>query len=262
MTEPAGGDHYLNLPDAMLVPTRATRTTARLLKTAIRAKAMLCIHGAVGLGKTVAVTTNLRDLAPDNTVRLDLREGATLSTLRTLLHRELGLPGQPPTTALAIDDALIEALADHHRVLVCDEAQGLSAKALDYLRRLWDHRHVQLTVVLVGGENCYQRIRSRDALASRICAWQQYSPLTPDEVLAAIPTYHPLWADVSPQDLLWVDDNICHGNFRNWAKATFHLREALQDDEDIQGFTRDLMRAVIMDLDSTIRAQLPNAGYL
>ncbi|MGW3669069.1 hypothetical protein [Streptomyces sp. NPDC005141] len=57
---------------------------------------MSCIHGDVGLRKTLAVNTNLRDLAPRNTVWLECRKGATLTSLCATLFRALDLPGEVP----------------------------------------------------------------------------------------------------------------------------------------------------------------------
>ncbi|MFF0746394.1 AAA family ATPase [Streptomyces sp. NPDC004111] len=257
--------HYLNLVGATLVETEALRITLRDVHRAARAQAMACIHGDVGLGKTLAVTRSLQTLDQRRTIRLDLRKGASASELRTVLFRTLGLPGDPPERPLALDNLLTESFAQKPTVLLCDEAQGLSPKALDYLRTLWDREATQLTILFVGGENCRLHLLKRDALASRMVSWQQYTPLTPDEVRDFIPGYHPVWADVSPQDLLWVDDIVCHGNFRNWAKTTFHLQDELTGSPELGGFSRQLLTSILNSLDSTYRTQptTPNpAGYM
>jgi len=256
-------DHYLGLTGARLMPTTASRLTQQHLKSAIKAKAMLCIHGDVGLGKTLAVNTNLRDLAPDKTLWLECRKGATLTVLCSALFRALDLPGEPPAQVDDCDPLLREALSTKHQVMVCDEAQGLSKQALDYLRTLWDDKKTRLTLVFVGGENCLQRIRSRPALFSRITFFQQYQPLTPDEVLTTLPDYHDLWKDVAPPELLWVNDVVCHGNFRNWAKVTFHIQEALEETPQTAWFSRDTVRMVLSYLDSSVRSQPGTPpGYL
>ncbi|MFF4234033.1 AAA family ATPase [Streptomyces sp. NPDC001820] len=262
----APSDHYLSLVGASLIPTLATRTTAKKLNTVITAQAMMCVHGGVGLGKTLAVKVNLRDLAPDNTLWFEFREGTTAHQTRTALVRALDLPTDTTAETDDLDDLIKASLADQPRVFVFDEAQGLSTQALAYVRHLWDNKHTQLAVIFVGGENCHQKMRGRAALASRICIWQQYSPLRPKEILGTMPNYHPVWADVSPKDLLWVDDLSCHGNFRNWAKVTFHLQNALQDPETTHtSFSRNLMREVLSELDSFDRSQHTDSddvGYM
>jgi hypothetical protein len=103
--------------------------------------------------------------------------------------------------------------------------------------------------------------------------WQRYKPLTPAEVLTVIPQYHPLWADVPTDELLWIDDVACHGNFRQWAKITYLLQEE-HGGPDMKGpdtadpphqptphsaaaplpaYSRDLVRAVLSRLDPTQR---------
>ncbi|MGW1719845.1 AAA family ATPase [Streptomyces sp. NPDC002156] len=81
-----------------------------------------------------------------------------------------------------------EALSEASRVLVVDEAQWLDTRAFEFIRELWDDDDTRLAVVLVGAENCYQKIKNRPALDSRILVWQRYKPLTPTEVLTVIPS--------------------------------------------------------------------------
>lgn len=226
----------------------------------------MCVHGGVGLGKTLAVKTNLYDLARDTTLRFQYPPGLTLSDFRADLIEALGLPDDLQPGHRSTERLIKDSLTAQPRVLVLDEAQGLSNHILEYVRGLWDDDRTDLAVVFVGGENCYRRIRRRAALASRICLWQQYEPLRPDEVVDTLPPYHPVWADVSPQDLLWVDDLACHGNFRNWATITFHLQEVIDDPErDETAFSRTLVRSVLKDIDSTDRSyddRFDPSGYL
>jgi hypothetical protein len=61
---PASTDQYTALPQARLVATRALLAARENLADTIAARAMMCIHGGAGLGKTVAVTNCLRELEP------------------------------------------------------------------------------------------------------------------------------------------------------------------------------------------------------
>lgn len=238
-------DHYLGLENAALVPTTATRTTHAHLRTVIKAHGIMCVHGRVGLGKTVAINTTLRDLAPRSTVKTT---SPKLARIRETLYRQMGLPGDPPGKPATVDKALRHALSERPWVVVCDEAQMLDSKTFDFFRELWDDRATQMTLVFVGAENCHAKIRARPALASRVLIWQQFSPLRPQEVATVIPRYHPLWAEVSAEDIQWINDLACHGNFRNWAKITYLLQEALRDQPG-RAVDRKLIRWINRGLD-------------
>ncbi|MCX2182663.1 ATP-binding protein [Streptomyces sp. SKN60] len=252
---PSPTDHHLGLSGAALRPTHATRLTAAHLKTVIKAGGMMCIHGGVGLGKTIAVNTNLYDLAAQTTLRFEYPPGYPLNDFKADLAEALALPDDLQPGHRTTERLIRSSLAAQPRVILIDEAQGLTNHVLEYIRNLWADQSNHLAVVFVGGENCYRRIRSRAALASRICLWQQYAPLRPDEIIDTMPGYHPVWADVSPQDLLWADDLACHGNFRSWATLTFHLQEAIDAPERKEtGFSRKLARFVLADMDSADRS--------
>jgi hypothetical protein len=228
--------------------------------------AMMCVHGGVGLGKTFAVNLHLDELAPHTTLRIKL-SSSKIQALRAALYKRLGLPGEAPAGSTRCETMIKEALSEAPRVLVADEAQWLDTRAFEFIRELWDDEDTRLAVVLVGAENCYQKIKNRPALDSRILVWQRYKPLTPAEVLAVIPQYHALWSDVPTDDLLWIDDLACHGNFRQWAKITYLLNEAALNPPPsgsaaptrpdrpgaVPAYSRDLVRAVLSRIDPTQR---------
>ncbi|MFJ8932123.1 AAA family ATPase [Streptomyces sp. NPDC102364] len=250
----SASEHYLSLAGACRVPTTATLNTQRILEMAITHHAPVCIHGDVGLGKTFAVRVNLEDHDPKSILWLEFPRGAGVRALCDTLFYALEIDGDPPSRPREYDRLLLAALKDRPYLLVCDEAQGLSVNALEYLRTLWDHPKTQIGIAFIGGENTKQRLNSRPALSSRIVSWQQYQPLTTEEVERTIPEFHPLWEDVSLKDLHWVDQLICHGNFRNWAKVTFHLQQALEAPNAPDQVDRDLVRSILADLDSAIRS--------
>ncbi|MGQ4479334.1 AAA family ATPase [Streptomyces sp. SAS_276] len=268
--------HYMGLPGARAMLTDASAETYANLVTTLNADAgkgaIMCVHGGVGLGKTFAVNSHLDDLAPHTTLRIKVGS-AKIQALRAALYKKLDLPGEAPLNSTRCETMLKEALSDTPRVLVVDEAQWLDTRAFEFIRELWDDEDTRLAVVLVGAETCYQKIKNRPALDSRILIWQRYKPLTPAEVLTVISQYHPLWADVPADELLWIDDVACHGNFRQWAKITYLLQEEHggpgrkgPDTADSPhqptphaaatprpAYSRDLVRAVLSRLDPTQR---------
>ncbi|MGY0055113.1 AAA family ATPase [Streptomyces sp. LZ34] len=60
---------YVDLPDASVVTTRALLTARENISDTVAARAMMCIHGGAGFGKTLAVNTCLRALEPGEDVR-------------------------------------------------------------------------------------------------------------------------------------------------------------------------------------------------
>ncbi|WP_369192410.1 AAA family ATPase [Streptomyces sp. R08] len=268
--------HYMGLPGARAMLTNASAETYANLVTTLNADAgkgaIMCVHGGVGLGKTFAVNSHLDDLAPHTTLRIKVGS-AKIQALRAALYKKLDLPGEAPLNSTRCEAMLKEALSQTPRVLVVDEAQWLDTRAFEFIRELWDDEDTRLAVVLVGAETCYQKIKNRPALDSRILIWQRYKPLTPAEVLTVIPQYHPLWADVPADELLWIDDVACHGNFRQWAKITYLLREEHGGPDmtepgtagpphqptphsaaaSLPAYSRDLVRAVLSRLDPTQR---------
>ncbi|MFD8725619.1 hypothetical protein ACFV2H_48710 [Streptomyces sp. NPDC059629] len=60
---------YVDLPDAAVVTTRALLTARENITDTVAARAMMCIHGGAGHGKTLAVNTCLRELEPGEDVR-------------------------------------------------------------------------------------------------------------------------------------------------------------------------------------------------
>jgi AAA domain len=253
---PPSRDHYLGLKGARAMGTKAARDVEQRVRKAIAHQAMICIHGHVGLGKTFAVHTALRKHAPDATLPLRFRQSPNMSEIRGSLWRALTLPAEPPPSADSCDHQIKQALAQQFHILLLDEAQWLSTTALEYFRALWDDMGTQLAVVFVGSGNTRQKILNREALHSRIYDWQQFSPLTPEEVLTTIPAYHPLWTSAEPDLLMFADDNAGHGSFRNWAKLTFHIQDAIEDNPHLN-LSKDLIRWAFSHLDPTTRYHLP-----
>ncbi|GAA1393671.1 hypothetical protein GCM10009639_26990 [Kitasatospora putterlickiae] len=226
---PQASDQYLNLPGAQIVTTRALLAARDNLADTIDARAMMCVHGGAGFGKTLAVNTCLRNLDPAEDIRrITFRVRPTPRAVRHELFAALDLPGTPPRGPSEFDALLREALALKPRTLVVDEAQWLSGEAFEYFRYLWDDPYTQLAIVFVGGEGCHQVLRREPMLSSRVFIWQHFTRLTTEEVGSVIPLFHPVWAGADPEDIAFADQHAAHGNFRAWAQLTAHVRLGLE----------------------------------
>ncbi|MFF4355022.1 AAA family ATPase [Streptomyces sp. NPDC001530] len=226
---PAAGDQYVPLPGAHIVTTRALLAARENLTDAIDARAMMCVYGDAGFGKTLAVNTCLRELEPGEEVRrIAFRSRPTARAVRHAIFTALGLAGGPPAHPSEFDRLLIDALSARPRTLIVDEAQWLNSDAFEYFRFLWDDYGTQLAIVFVGGQGCRTVLRKEPMLASRIFIWQKFSRLTPAEVLQVIPLFHPVWETATPEDITFADTHAAHGNFRSWAWLTAQVLTGLK----------------------------------
>lgn len=226
MTDPSY--QYVDLLDARVVTTQALLSARENLNDTIEARAMMCVHGGAGLGKTLALNACLRELEPGEDVcRLTFRARPTARAVRYELFTALDLPGEPPRHPSEFDRLLKTTLAEHPRTLLVDEAQWLNSEAFEYFRYLWDEPATQIAIIFVGGAGCHTVLRREPMLSSRVFIWQQFTRLTLEEVQKTIPRFHPIWAAADPADIAFADGHAAHGNFRAWAQLTAHARTAL-----------------------------------
>ncbi|WP_285551174.1 ATP-binding protein, partial [Streptomyces lavendulae] len=218
---------YVDLPDASIVTTRALLTARENIRAAIEARAMICIYGQAGRGKSLAVNTSLRELAPKLTRRIQFRSRPSTRDLRHELFHALGLQGRPPGQPIEFDRLLRGALEATH-VLVCDEVQWLNGEGFECFRYLWDEPATQIAIVFVGGAGAHTVLCREPMLSARIFIWQQFTRLMPDEVLDVVPLFPPVWEDADPGGITFADGQAAHGNFRAWAQLTAHMRTAVE----------------------------------
>ncbi|MFJ9720983.1 AAA family ATPase [Streptomyces sp. NPDC101213] len=121
---------YVDLPDASVVTTRALLAARENITDTVAARAMMCIHGGAGFGKTLAVNICLRELEPGEDVRkITFRARPTARAVRYELFTALDLAGEPPRHPSEFDRLLKTALAERPRTFLVDEAQWLNGEA-------------------------------------------------------------------------------------------------------------------------------------
>ncbi|MFJ2007780.1 AAA family ATPase [Streptomyces chartreusis] len=223
-------DFYLNLADARIVATEALLEASENIADTIEARAMSCIYGDAGLGKTFSVLAALKEVSAERVLLLQFRSRPTPRDIRQELFNELHLEGEPPSHPSEFDRLLKRNLARKPYVLVCDEAQQFSRECFEFVRHLWDtgKGKNRPAVLFVGGEEAYKTLYSEPALASRIYIWQEFAPMEADEVQRNIPLFHPVWADASPELIDYVYEEGAGGTFRVWSKITYHILEGMK----------------------------------
>lgn len=195
----AAADHFLGLSGAHTVATDALMATRDNLADVIDAKAMMCVHGNAGVGKTFSVNASLRELAADTVCRVQFRARPTPRDIRYTLFDALAVWGAPPPKPIEFDNLLKDVLSEQFRVLVCDEAQWMSRECFEYWRHLWDDRRTDIAIVFVGGGDCYQVLSREPMLSSRVYVWQEFRRMTPAQVLTVIPAFHAVWENIDPR---------------------------------------------------------------
>lgn len=221
-------DHYLRLKDAQIVATQALMACQDNLYDVLDLEAMACMYGGAGYGKSLAVNAALRELAPNNTVRVVFRSRPYPRDIRHALFHGLRLPGRTPGHPIEFDTLLKSALSEQFRVLVCDEAQWMATECFEYWRHLWDEESTRISVVFVGGGDCYKVLKREPMLDSRIYLWQKFVRMDREEVLEVIPAFHPVWSKAPLPLIDYADIHAGHGNFRSWARLTSHVLQGLR----------------------------------
>ena len=221
-------DHYLGLAGANVVATEALLVLRDNLADVVAARAMMCVHGDAGLGKTLSVNASLRALAPTDTCRVQFRARPTPVTSAMSCSMPWGSaaprrPGRSSSTPCSRTPC--PSGSGSWSVI---EAQWLSRECFELWRHLWDDRRTDIAIVFVGGGDCYRVLRREPMLSSRVYVWQEFRRLDREQVLAVIPAYHPVWADADPEDIAYADVHAGHGNFRAWSKITAHVVTALE----------------------------------
>ncbi|MFJ4866464.1 AAA family ATPase [Streptomyces sp. NPDC088748] len=241
--------HHLDLPGARAVPLPVHEVLAQALQQTVDQRAVMCLYGDAGCGKTFALNTTLASTLPagrTRVIRLLPRPAPTPSALRTDLAHALGIDARPEDPR-AFDTAVRRTMSARDHLLVIDEAQRLDGTCFEYLRYLFDDPATRLAIVLAVGEKGLALLRRQSMLASRTAVWLNLPALSCDEVHWVIPRFHPLWRSSDPDALTLLDTRLCHGNFRRWAQATHHtLRLARASPSVGRPLLEDLLRARLL----------------
>ncbi len=155
------------------------------------------LTGEVGTGKTTLCRSLLEQAPADVDVALILNPRQTPQELVASVCDELGVAYPPGTESLKVlTDLLNRHLLDRHEagrrtVLVIDEAQNLSAEALEQVRLLTNLEtttHKLLQILLIGQPELRELMARRDLrqLAQRVTARYHLPPLTAEETTAYI----------------------------------------------------------------------------
>lgn len=192
----------------------------RMLETS-RDNSIMVVTGRPGLGKSFMTARAAEACAsdpvqPTDVVWVELSHVARGRTLSAELFKEI-TGTQPLRTATAVEmrDELAEVLRDHHRLIVLDEAQHVTAEAMRVLRWLVDKPATDAALVIVGLPGIWKKMAPE--MRSRTRTRLQIDAIADDEIVAILAAYHPLFATASPELLRTINKTRARGRFRWWA---------------------------------------------
>ena len=219
------GRHFLDL-DAGVVRTEDYALCQRAVADVVGAGAMGIVHGQAGAGKTFAVEDAVA-AAGHPAVFLAFPARPTTRAMAEELCRRL-FDFDPDRADQKSLTRLLRTRLDVEPILVvCDEAQRLGRDCFELLRYLHDPAERGLggkarrsPVLLVGGDQAWGVLAADPMLKSRVYRRVHCRRLRPEQVLVAMPKFHPLYLEVDPELLGFIDRRCGHGLFRNWAAFT------------------------------------------
>lgn len=136
--------------------TEAAREVQTVLRYAHENRTIGIIHGDAGLGKTMAIR-KYQSEHPDTIV---VTADPTLTSMKAILEELAAAAGvKLMGSARRLRKAISAALQGTGKLIVIDEAQHLSAKAIDTLRAIHDDSAVGM--VFAGSDDFYAQLRGR-----------------------------------------------------------------------------------------------------
>jgi len=195
----------------------------------------ICVAtGDAGIGKTRAV----KEYVVDNptAILIEVDPSTNAQVLLVKLHSALGL-NSSGTMAQQVSD-IVEKLTGSDRLVILDEAEYLSVKALEFIRRIHDHSYVG--ILLVGMPRLIENIRGRKRdfaqLYSRVGGYTKLEGIPVEEAASIVEAYYPDGVDVAR--LASVFYKAARGNVRTMAKLIVRVmriceKRKLEPDADL-----------------------------
>lgn len=210
--------HFLAIEGAAAIETEQVLLAGLAIEDALEARAMACVHGPAGLGKTFAAEHALASSGaevawvafPNHPTPRQIADGLLVK-----------LSGERVRgSRFRITEALLDLLDRDPLLIVVDEAQNLNRDCIEYLRHLHDHDRSSFALILIGGDGCWEVLSREPMLRSRIYRRVVFRRLSEREILEVIPRYHSLYREADPELILLINEECGKGEFRNWASFT------------------------------------------
>ena len=185
-----------------VVMTNDLRMTHFIIDEAIIGREMCLIYGEAGSGKTTAVKEYVKK--HPEAVLIEVIPGMSLKSFLKKLCFELGVNGANSNEEMIY--AISEELKRREALIIIDEAENLTTKALEAIRRVWDFS--KTPIALVGTYSVIRNLKGRSGellqLYTRISGKWEFRGLNDKE-------FEELFGDIS----------------KDIAKYTRHFRRAM-----------------------------------
>ena len=200
-----------------LVETEPLRVLLAAAPVALKNRRIICVSGDSGCGKSVALDVLKHQLdVPVATVILD--RGSTdkqvIEEIYKAVHRQPG-PMHSSIRKAEMMAHLRSTLANEQVVLMVDEAQNASLRALELARQLHEDPTSRCGLIL-SGVNLSEKTAKEPMLHSRIGMHVTFHPLTDGALIDVLRKLHPHLAALPDELIFDIDDSYCRGGLRRW----------------------------------------------
>ena len=160
--------------------TKNMKMTHFTINETIVSRDLTVIHGEAGCGKTTAVKEFVKQ--NPTTVFIEAIPGMSISSVLSEISVAIGL--QPSKSSEAMIKAISKEFKRREAVLIIDEAENLTTKTLEALRRIWDFS--QVPTVLVGTGALINNLKGRNGellqLYSRVSNTWKFKELDDEDL--------------------------------------------------------------------------------
>ncbi|MGL4388531.1 MAG: AAA family ATPase [Brevinema sp.] len=162
------------------IGTSRTKKVFRALSEAqaVSIPRILVLYGDSGIGKTHTITEYVEDNSTATVI--EIRPDFTIKAVLQTIAQEIGVSHLGSN--FDVTNRIISKLKGSNRMLIFDEAEYLSARSLDIIRRIYDK--AQIPIVLVGMPNLFHNIKSLrkgfEQIANRMVSYNLGTPKKED----------------------------------------------------------------------------------
>ena len=162
-----------------VVATNNLSMVAFTIDEAVINKEMCLIYGEAGSGKTTAIKEYIK--SRPEAVLIEVIPGMSVKSFLLRVCELIGVGGVNKAEEMVI--AIAKELKRREAIIIIDEAENLTTKALESIRRIWDFS--QVPIALVGTYAVIRNLKGRNGellqLYSRISGKWEFKELSDDE---------------------------------------------------------------------------------